>query len=29
MAVRDPENASHWHFILNLGGPDETVFFDV
>jgi protocatechuate 3,4-dioxygenase alpha subunit len=29
MAMRDPENPGHWHFTLNLGGPDETVFFDV
>ena len=29
MAVRDRENPGHWHFTLNLGGPHETVFFDL
>jgi protocatechuate 3,4-dioxygenase alpha subunit len=29
MAVQDPEKPSRWLFTLHLGGPNETVFFDV
>ncbi|MBV8450600.1 MAG: protocatechuate 3,4-dioxygenase subunit alpha [Hyphomicrobiales bacterium] len=29
MAKPDPKESGRWHFTLRLGGPRETVFFDV
>jgi len=29
MATPDPKEDGRWHFTLRLGGPQETVFFDV
>jgi protocatechuate 3,4-dioxygenase alpha subunit len=29
MAKKDPQKPGRWHFTLHLGGPNETVFFDV